>query len=136
MSGTKLSWEGIELVSLVLGFIGSALGIAYMPKMDKAQLFAALLSGVVCAALGTPGFEFAYMNWSPAWINPGHEPMPEVLSHIVAFFLGVGGMFIIPGMILFWRNPVAFIQWLKGAKAPPAMQDSVVDLSGEEKVQK
>lgn len=124
----KLTWEGIDLIWVVLGFVGAALGIAYMPKMEKSQLTAALLAGIMCAALGTPLADAAYISMAPQWMNVDHGHLPKIINNAMAFFLGIGGMFIIPGVIVFWRygarNPFVIFDWIRGKGPPPSVDNS------------
>lgn len=126
MDGEKiLASEGIDLIWIVLGFVGAALGIAYMPKMEKPQLLAALVAGVACAMLATPLVDAIFVNWAPTWMNATHDHLPHIINNAFAFFFGIGGMFIVPGIIVFWRsgakNPFAIVDWLRGKSPPPSV---------------
>lgn len=111
------SIEGISLMSAALGFIGASLGIGYMPPMSKKQMFSALLAGVMCAALIAP----LAAQWAGAQFD---FVMPKGGHYLLGFFFGIGGMFIIPGVIVFWRtastNPMAIVEWVRGRAPPPA----------------
>lgn len=100
--------SGIKIVSLVFAFIGAALGISYTPEMTKRTAFAALLSGVVCGALGPE-----LIAWGFGW------KVPLLINNIFSFICGIGGMFIVPGILMAWRgfatDPWAFIDRLRGA---------------------
>lgn len=118
MSDSKWSWEGIQLLWPILGLIGAALGIGSLPPMTHRQLWTALLSGVVAAALAPQWAAHIYLRWFGAEI-------PPFMNNTIAFFFGVGGMFIVPAVIVFWKtmrdNPFALIDWLRGrGGAPPA----------------
>lgn len=116
-SGRGLSWEGIQLVWVILGFIGAALGIGSMPTMTRKQLITAMLSGLVAAALAPQWAAHLYGRWF------GPEPIPPFMNNTIAFFFGIGGMFIVPGAIVFWQNfrnnPLGFIDWIRGKGPPP-----------------
>jgi hypothetical protein len=109
-------WEGISLMSVVLGFIGAVLGVSYMPAMGTKQLAASLVAGVVCAAL-MPSLVASALASAFGWTLPimGH--------HVLALFFGIGGMFIIPGAIVFWqtaaKNPLGVWDWIRGKGPPP-----------------
>ena len=102
------SLSGVKVVSLVFAFIGAALGISYTPDMTKRTAFAALIAGIVCGALGPELIAWAF-NWK----------LPVLINNIFALLCGVGGMFIIPGVIVAWRgfatDPWAFVDRLRGS---------------------
>lgn len=117
----RMSWEGISLVSVVLGFVGAVLGVSYMPPMSKKQLAAALVAGVVCAALA-PGFASEAIAW---WREKPVVPLPGAFNNVLAFVCGIGGMFIVPTVIVLFKsahdNPMGFLDWIRGrGAAPPA----------------
>ena len=98
-------WHGFELITAVLGFIGAALGISYSPPMTKKEMFAALLAGVVCAVLG------------PSLVMQVYT-LPPIVNNALAFIFGIGGMFIVPGLLALWRgfasDPWAWLDKLRG----------------------
>lgn len=99
--------SGVKVVSLVFAFIGAALGISYTPDMTKRTAFAALIAGIVCGALGPELIAWSF-NWK----------LPIIINNIFALLCGVGGMFIVPGVIVAWQgfanNPWTFIDRLRG----------------------
>lgn len=103
---------GISLLTLLFGFVGACLGISYMPPMTKREQIFALLSGLACSALGP-----ALLGW---WLD---RAIPVPVSSGIGFLLGILGMFIIPGVIIFGQsfrsNPFFVIDWLRGRGAPP-----------------
>jgi hypothetical protein len=119
----KFSWEGISLLWVLLGFIGAALGIGSMPEMTKKQLWTALGSGVVCAALA-PSVVPELIGW---WRVAPVVPLPGPIGNLLAFFFGIGGMFIVPGCIVMWsswkKNPWAVVNWIRGRGQPPSGDD-------------
>lgn len=124
MDGSRLSWEGISLVSVVLGFVGAALGVSYMPPMNKKQLLAALVAGVTCAALAPGATSEAIAWWRSTPAAPVLAvPLPAALNNVLAFVSGIGGMFLVPGLIVafqsFKKNPFAVVDWARGRGAPP-----------------
>jgi len=101
--------SGVKIVSLVFAFIGAALGISYTPDMTKRTAFAALIAGIVCGALGPELIAWGF-NWK----------LPILINNIFALICGIGGMFIIPGLIVAWRgfaaDPWAFVDRLRGVQ--------------------
>lgn len=99
--------SGVKVVALVFGFIGAALGISYTPQITKKAAVAALASGIVCGGLGPSLLAWAF-NWH----------LPATADNALAFVCGVGGMFIIPGLIAAWQgfahDPWGFIDRLRG----------------------
>jgi hypothetical protein len=122
MAETNLSWEGIQLVWVIMGVIGAALGIGAMPKMSNRECWVALGSGLVFSGYGPQWANHAYVHWA-GWVNPAHDPMPNFMLGSVAFVCGVGGLFLIPAILAFYRDPRGFIskvlQLIKGVKVPP-----------------
>ena len=112
----KFQWEGISLISVVLGFVGACLGISYVPPMTAKQLAAALVSGIICGAL-LPSAVAAGLLGVMSWT------VPTVMDRILALFFGIGGMFIVPGSIVFWqsasKNPMLVWDWMRGKGPPP-----------------
>lgn len=113
---SSVSWEGINLVWLIMGLVGACLGVSYMPPMSKKQLAGAMASGVVFAALAPQWAGHYYLKWMG-------EPIAHFMNNTVAFVFGIGGMFIVPCIIVFWTdfrdNPWGFIEWIRGrARAP------------------
>lgn len=100
---------GVKLVSLVFAFLGAALGITYTPEMTKRLAFAALLSGMLCGSFGPE-----VVNYFLA------TPLRPVLNNAIAVIFGIGGMFIIPGLMTFWRgfgtDPWGWLDKLRGIK--------------------
>lgn len=98
-----LAGSGITIFTIVFGTLGAALGIAYSPKMEPRQMWAALFSGLACASLIPQ-------------ICAHYWPMPEVVKNGLAFFFGVVGLFIVPGFLVvgqrFKENPFWLIEWL------------------------
>lgn len=105
---TKLSWEGIQLVWVVLGLFGAALGVGTLPPMTTRQCWVALGSGLVFAAYGPLWVNHAFQHWVPAWANPTQAAVPSFMLGSAAFICGVGGMFLVPAILSFWRDPRAF----------------------------
>jgi hypothetical protein len=109
MEHQRWSWEGIQLIWVVLGILGAALGIGSMPPMSKKQCWTALGSGCIFAGLGPQWLNHAYMYWFPTWINPAKTEMPGFMLGSFAFVCGVGGLFLIPAIVAFWKDPRGFL---------------------------
>jgi hypothetical protein len=106
---------GVSLISLVFSFVGAALGISYMPPMSKTQMFGAVLAGLACGSI-LP--ELAILVFSNTEILK-----VAVVKNALCFLLGILGMFIIPGVIVFGqsfqKNPFFVLDWLRGKGPPP-----------------
>lgn len=87
------SQTGIKFVSLAMGFVGAALGISFTPPMSRKMAFGALLSGLVFGAFGPELLAFAFKTTFPPTVSNG-----------IAVIFGVGGMFIVPGVVAFWQG--------------------------------
>lgn len=123
---TGLVWEGIKLIWVVMGFIGAALGVSTLPPMGPKQLFFAATSGIVCAAFAPQWAGFMYLRWMG-------DPIPAFMNNTIAFIFGIGGMFIVPGLITLWRgfkdNPWGWVQKIAelfgySKKGPPPPPDT------------
>lgn len=103
---------GVKLVLLVFSIIGAALGIGYSPRMTPLQALTALLAGAACGVL------------APDLIASisGTELSPAI-EKLLAFVFGIGGMFIIPGIIAIWtgfkNDPWAWLDKLRGLRDKP-----------------
>lgn len=84
---------GVKVVSLVFAFVGAALGIGYTPEITKRAAFAALVAGVTCGALGPEAVAWAL-----------GKPLPLIANNALAVVFGIGGMFIVPGVIRVWAQ--------------------------------
>lgn len=107
----------LDLVAIVLGFVGALLGVSYSEPMTKKQLLAALGSGSIVAALAPPLVTLLiHLQWPT--VN-----LPVAINNVMAFVFGIGGMFIIPGVLSFWKtfsaNPWGFIDRIRGITPPP-----------------
>jgi len=111
----KMSWAGIELAAIVFALVGAALGVSYSPEMTKRQMSAAVLAGLACGAL-LPELVASVYN------------MPAIAKNGLAFVFGIGGMFIVPGVIALWRgfanDPWAFFDRLRGKPSTPFVPGS------------
>lgn len=130
--GEKLSWEGIELIWVVLGLLGAFLGISRMPPMTKGQIISAYISGIFFSTQAPLWLDWAYVRWTPLWMNPEHAHLPAFMNNGFAFFFGIGGLFIVPGFIVFWQafgkdpwSAVArVVNVLRGKSTPTLPDDS------------
>ncbi len=100
----KIQWEGIQLIWVVLGIFGAAIGLGSLPQMNRPQLWTAVSSGIVCSAMAPQWANHAYVYWLPTWINSSGDTLPSFMSGTIAFVFGIGGMFIVPGIIVFWQG--------------------------------
>lgn len=105
-SETFEALAGVKVVTLVCAFIGAALGISYTPQVTPRLAIGALVAGIVCGGFGPGLIEWGF----------GLE-LPLVISQMVAVVFGIGGIFIIPGIITGWqeliRDPVGFVGKLR-----------------------
>lgn len=95
----KIQWEGIQLIWVVLGIFGAAIGLGSMPKMNRPQLWTAVASGIVCSAMAPQWGNHIYKYW----LASGSD-LPSFMTGTIAFVFGIGGMFIVPGIIVFWQG--------------------------------
>lgn len=84
---------GVKVVSLVFAFVGAALGISYTPEISKRSAMAALIAGVTCGALGPEAVAWGFS-----------KPLPLIANNALAVVFGIGGMFIVPGVIRLWTG--------------------------------
>lgn len=101
-SETFEALAGVKVVTLVCAFIGAALGISYRPQVTPRVAIAALVSGVVFGGYAPSLIEFAF-----------NLKMPITISHMAAVVCGIGGIFVVPGIIAIWQSffadPFAFL---------------------------
>ena len=97
--------DGLAIMPTVL--VGAALGISYTADITKRTAFAALIAGVACGALGPELIAWAF-NWK----------LPIIINNIFALICGIGGMYVVPGLLTVWRgfasDPWAFLDRLRG----------------------
>lgn len=102
-----LADAGVSAATLVFGAVGAALGIAYTPAMTRREMLAALLAGLACSAI-LPQLIAQWIHLNP------------VANNALSFLFGIGGMFIVPGLLAAWAgfrtDPWAFIDRLRGIK--------------------
>lgn len=101
--GSFETFTGVKLVALVCGFVGGALGVIYTPQITPRMAVGACIAAVVCG-----GFAPAALEWG------FNTRFPTVVTGIIGVVFGVGGMFIVPGLITAWKefsaDPAAFIK--------------------------
>lgn len=85
-------WAGIKIVYLIFGFFGSALGLTFTPVLTKRLAVSAILAGLFCGAFGPELVTFLY-----------DKPIPKLLTNFMAAIFGMGGMFIVPGILKVWE---------------------------------
>lgn len=115
MSDTLEAMTGVKVVSAVFALIGAGLGITYSPPLTKKLALGALLAGLVCGALGP---EFA--AWALAKSLGIATPLPLLANNALAVIFGIGGMFIVPGLVKFWQafgaDPFGWLDRMRGKK--------------------
>ena len=103
------TFSGIKIVSLVFAFIGAALGISYTPELTPRTAFAAMIAGIIFGAVGPE-----LLVWGFGW------HLPIIVNNVFALLFGIGGMFIVPGVIVAWKgfavDPWGFVDRLRGSK--------------------
>jgi len=113
---------GVEFVTLVFGFIGAALGISYMPPMTRKEQFFALGSGLACAGLLPNLIPLIFTGIGFPAVAAALQI--GVVKSALGFVLGILGMFIVPGIIVFGiefkLDPIGAIKWLVGKGSRPS----------------
>jgi hypothetical protein len=119
----KFSWEGIQLLWIILGLLGAALGIGAMPQMTRKQLWTALGAGAVCAMLA-PGAIPELLGW---WRNTPAVALPGAVGNLVAFVFGIGGIYFVAGIVAVFKkfqvNPLWVIDFARGRQTLPPPPD-------------
>jgi branched-subunit amino acid transport protein len=112
----KLVWEGLSLIYAVIGIVAGFLGLGHVPPMGVVARLSAVASCALTATILPDVFADGlthFTGWS----------VPIKVRYVLAFFFGLGGMFIVPGTIVFWqsaaKNPMALVDWLRGKGPPP-----------------
>lgn len=117
-----LGEAGIKLAWLVFGAVGALLGISYTPAMTSRQMIAALLAGISCASLAPQGVLAVWPS------------LPPFAQGAIAFAFGIGGMYIVPGLLALWRafaeNPWSAIDRMRGNRPQPVPPSRPVDGNG------
>lgn len=115
------TWGDIKLMHIIMGTAGAGVTLWFVEGFRMRVLGATVTCGIVCAAVFTPGIEYAWMH---LFVDTPRKEIPNVVENVIAFMLGVGGMSIIPGITNWWirfkKNPTAFIErvltFFKGGK--------------------
>lgn len=113
----EVSWGGMKLLHLILGTAAAGASLFLHPQLTGKVLGATISCGILCAIAGTPAFVWAFSAYFD-------KPFPGPLENVLAIALGVGGVYIIPGLQRisesFRANPLGFVDWIRGRGAPPA----------------
>ncbi len=109
----ELQWQGITLVSFIFACVGAVLGITWdhVPPLTRQQACFAMLSGLVCGVTFPSGVELVVQHY---W----QLPVPTMLNNALAIVFGIGGMYIVPLVIGFWKDPWALLDRFRGT--PPS----------------
>lgn len=113
-----LDFGGLRLLHLVLGMMGAGASLWFLPQFTVKLLGATVTCGVFCATVGTPFLSWAFAAYYKA-------PLPGPAENVLAFALGVVGVYLIPvalaGAAAFRQNPWGFVAWIRGGArgAPP-----------------
>lgn len=117
MNETIETMAGVKVVTMVFAIIGGLLGISYSPQITARAAFAACLSALVCGSL-LPSAVGKYFGWE----------MSQLTSNGFAVIFGIGGMFIVPGILALWKafaaDPVGFLKKFVGATKGVAPNDA------------
>jgi hypothetical protein len=116
-SMAESTWGGMKLLHLILGTAAAGASLFLRPQVNGKQLGATISCGILCAIAGTPFLAWAFTAYF-------EKPFPSPAENVLAIAMGVGGVYIIPGLQsvseAFKANPLGFIDWLRGKGAPPA----------------
>lgn len=93
MAGENLNPEtamlGVKLATLAAGFAGAVVSLSYIKPLSKLQAVMSVCAGMLSSAYLTPAAMY-YIELPP---EAAH------LENGVAFFIGLGGMHIIPALL-------------------------------------
>lgn len=112
----EATWGGMKLLNLILGTAAAGASLFLRPQVNGRLLGATISCGILCAVAGTPFL---------AWMFTAYfeKPFPGPLENVLAVVMGVGGVYIIPGLQsvseAFRANPLGFVDWIRGRGAPP-----------------
>jgi hypothetical protein len=113
----EATWGGMKLLHLILGTAAAGASLFLRPQVNGKLLGATISCGILCAIAGTPLLAWAFTAYL-------EKPFPGPLENALAIAMGVGGIYIIPGLQsvseAFKSNPLGFIDWLRGKGSPPA----------------
>ena len=102
---------GVKYATLVAGFAGGVISLAYLQEMSRAQMVVAVLTGSACAGYLTP---VAIPLLAGA---VGLAPSLP-LENAAAFLVGLTSMNIVPGLMrlseIFRRDPAGLLRRGKG----------------------
>lgn len=91
---------GIKAASAIAGFAGAVVSLQAIKPLTHGQAMLAVLTGALVAIYGTP-------------VVAHYLALTDELQNGIAFFLGLGSMHIVPGLIriaeIFKRDPMGMI---------------------------
>lgn len=112
----EAAWGGMKLLHLILGTAAAGASLFLRPQVNGKVLGATISCGILCAIAGTPFLAWAYTAYF-------EKAFPGPAENVLAIALGVGGVYIIPGLQsvseAFKANPLGFLDWIRGKGAPP-----------------
>ena len=95
------SYFGIKVATAIAGFAGAVVSLQAIKPLTRGQAMLAVLTGAIVASYGTP-------------VVAHYLALAEELQNGIAFFLGLGAMHIVPGLIriaeMFRRDPLGMIR--------------------------
>jgi hypothetical protein len=116
----EATWGGMKLMHLILATASSGASLFFRRQLDRRELAATVVCGVLFGVAGPP-----VLSWVLTWWSDGKiAALPAPVENMAAIFLGVLGVYIVPALQsageAFKKNPLGFVPWLKGgATAPP-----------------
>jgi hypothetical protein len=113
------TWGGMKLMHLILATASSGASLFFRRQLDRRELAATVVCGVLFGMAGPP-----VLSWAAAWWTDGKIAAAPSVENLAAILLGVFGVYIIPALQSagesFKKNPLSFVPWLRGgATAPP-----------------
>lgn len=107
------SFLGVKYASLVAGFAGGVISLAYLRSLTHGQMVLAVISGTACAGYLSPVL-------LPALAHLTGITLTAPIENAAAFLLGLTSMNIVPGLLklseLFGRDPAGLISGITRGK--------------------
>lgn len=119
MPSTTMSQEiagifGVKVASIIAGFAGGVVSLAFLKQLTPLQMVLAVLTGAVTAGYLNPLVAPVISKWTSLSLAPE-------LEGTTAFLLGLCAMNIIPGIVriseIFKKDPMAMITKGKGEQS-------------------
>lgn len=118
------AWGGMKLLHLILGTAAAGASLFFLPQFSGRALGATISCGILCAVGGTPALTWAFSAYYD-------KALPGPVENVLAIALGVGGVYIVPGIQRLWEsfraNPLGFLDWIRTRGAPPPPPDEKVE---------